>query len=107
MSMSHKAYSLDYHLFDPQFHQKLIEFMKTNINAIEDPDEGLPFERSWQTTMEIDDIQDYADIALTKFYNPAEDISLNYEWLRVVKIVNEELSLDGDRFVFEQQICSY
>lgn len=56
--------------------------------------------------MEINDLQDYADIALTKFYNPAEDIGLNYEWLRVVKIFNEELSLDGDRFVFGQQICS-
>ena len=41
---------------------------------------------------------------MTKFYDPSEDIGLGYEWEKVDKILNENLSLNSKRVIFGDQI---
>ena len=90
--MIHKAFIFDYDNFKSQLKEilinslltkqkwDLIKFIKHNFPEIKDPDLGFPLDQTWEELTSKTDIYEFADFALTKFYEPANDIGLNSEW---------------------------
>jgi hypothetical protein len=108
MSMSHKAYSFDWKVFESdELYMLLVGALESNevsslIGYIEnyrtelkDPYEGEPLARNWQEMLENHDVDEYGDFALTRFYDPAADLGVAEEWMEV-----DNLLSDPDRGAF-------
>ncbi|MBD2740414.1 hypothetical protein [Coleofasciculus sp. FACHB-1120] len=104
MSMEHKAFVFDYDSFIYELsnilrnalltnnNEKLVSFIKQNINSLKDPYEGEALNTSWETMVEPKDPHQYGDFALMKFYDPQDDIGLGamWEWENIQKIFKKE-----------------
>jgi hypothetical protein len=102
MSMEHRAFVFEYEAFQLELKEiletalnlneiKSIEdFIKLNIDYLKDPNEGEPLIESWHETIEYKDAHQYGDFALTKFYDPVEDIGLGYSWNEIEDILSSE-----------------
>jgi hypothetical protein len=92
MSLNHKAFVFDYHLFQRELRPMLEaalasgavaplrQFMKENLPYLKDPDEGTPLEEGWEQRLETRDVDQYGDIALTKYYSPDLDGGIGSAW---------------------------
>ncbi|MEW5858931.1 MAG: hypothetical protein AB1861_16355 [Cyanobacteriota bacterium] len=108
MSMEHKAFVFDYDAFVDELgnilenalltnnHERLASFIKQNLNFLKDPYEGEALSTSWETMVEPKDPHQYGDFALTKFYDPQDDIGLGamWEWENIQKILKRECGKD-------------
>lgn len=96
MSMEHKAFIFDYRLFELELKEilqialsrneikDLDYFISVNLTYLKAPDEGEYLSRDWRERLEIyRDPHNYGDLALTKFYNSAEDIGLGCDWMLI------------------------
>ena len=110
MSMDHKAYPLHHAAFERELApllehalqsgrtDQLRTFVELNLSALKDPNEGTPLGPDWERLVEppLPDrpdlaVQLWGDLALTKFYDPAEDRGLSTEW----EAVEERLQAAG------------
>ncbi|MEH1896798.1 MAG: hypothetical protein V7K94_16170 [Nostoc sp.] len=103
MSMRHKAFIFDYDAFIQELADilenalainqgnELITFIENNLSSLKDPDEGEALDSSWKEIIEIEDISQYGDFAITKYYNPQCDIGLGYDWLPLHNMLFNEL----------------
>ena len=92
MAMKHKAFIFDYDNFASQLKEilinslltkqkwDLIKFIQHNFREIKDPDQGCPLDQTWEELTSRNNVCEFADFALTKFYEPANNIGLNSEW---------------------------
>lgn len=92
MQLKHQAFIFDYDNFKSQLCETLlnslltkqkwdlIKFITRNFREIKDPDRGFPIDETWEELTSRTDICEFANVALTKFYDPANDIGLNSEW---------------------------
>jgi hypothetical protein len=95
MSMSHKAYAFDWRGFEldllPLLEDALLAddsaqletFIDDHREALTDPYEGEPLSDDWRAALENRDVHEYGDYALTRFYDPADDLGIAEEWLKV------------------------
>ncbi|MFZ6820581.1 hypothetical protein [Undibacterium sp. Ji22W] len=106
MSFEHKAFEFDYDKFNlelrPRLEMALLsneaenikKFIDDNLSDVKDPYEGNVLEESWEDLLEIKDVHQYADFAITKYYDPTNDIGLGDGWERIQKVLlNESESL--------------
>ncbi|UBF30181.1 hypothetical protein K9N68_39270 (plasmid) [Kovacikia minuta CCNUW1] len=103
MSMIHKAYVFAYDEFTKELSEileaslttnnceDLIGFIKRNITLLKNPNDWIPLTDAWEASVEPKDAHQYGNVALTKFYNPLEDIGLEYSWMDVDDLLQEEL----------------
>lgn len=92
MSFSHKAFAFDGHAFErqlaPTLRQALAQggtsaleaFIDTHRALLKDPYEGEPLSPDWRSQLEAGDVQELADFALTRYYDPKEDFGIGAEW---------------------------
>lgn len=92
MSMLHKAFAFDYARFAAELKpilaaalraddsSALVQFIDSNLDDLCHPDEGDELGRDWRDRIEQGDVQEYGDFALTKYYDPNDDIGLDHEW---------------------------
>lgn len=92
MSLSHKAFALDGHAFEvqlaPTLRQALLQgdtsalqaFIDTHWESLKDPYEGEPLSPDWRSQLEAGDVQELADFALTRYYDPKADFGIGEEW---------------------------
>ncbi len=104
--MEHKAFLLNYQLFENELihiiekalvvddYKELKSFVNENIKDLKDPYEGEPLELDWESLIEEKDPHQYCDFALTKYYNPLEDIGLGYEWDESNDYIMNNLKID-------------
>jgi hypothetical protein len=97
--MEHKAFAFDYRGFErellPLLSRALIEnrtdelekFIDQHRPQLKVPDEGDPLSEDWRDLLESDSPHEYGDFALTKFYEPEEDLGLGLRWEIVQKAV--------------------
>ncbi len=102
MSFSHKAYEFDWEAFRAELApvlnrcladsqaQPLIDFVNRHRESVSDPYEGEPLDADWEDRLEIADVQELADYALTRYYDPTSDCGLAEAWMDL------EATLDGD-----------
>ena len=91
--MQHRAFLFDYARFTAELEPMLDEALRTghlkrlarHLDEVEaelsDPEEGEPFEGGWRTWLESGDVHELGDIALTRFYDPGDDLGLGDDWL--------------------------
>jgi hypothetical protein len=111
--MDHKAYVFDYNAFMCELSgalldalstgqtDSLVKFVEENRDSLTDPDEGEPLDESWRDMLETAaaqtyggfalDAHAYGDFALTKFYDPADNIGLSHYWDEVETLLDCEL----------------
>ena len=99
MPMNHKAFVFDYDGFRAEFSRVLAgaleqedtSALKAWIHArrteLVDPYEGEPLEEDWEDRLENGDVHEYGDFALTKYYDPAEDIGLGDDWHEMTELL--------------------
>jgi hypothetical protein len=92
MGLEHKAFLFDYAAFDLELRpilekalsdgngSKLVEFIDRNIVSLSDPYEGEPLTADWSQLLETQDAHQYGDFALTKFYDPTQDLGFGRSW---------------------------
>jgi hypothetical protein len=73
----------------------LIVFINNNLGDLKDPYEGQPLESDWEAMIETTDSHQYGcgDFALTKYYDPLEDIGLGLEWESVQDAISSDANL--------------
>jgi hypothetical protein len=89
----HKAYTFNYESFKKELEPILLrslnngnnseikEFMKNRFSQLTDPYEGNPLSDDWENQLIAKDPHQYGNIALTYYYDPKEDIGLDYDWV--------------------------
>ena len=92
MSFSHKAFAFDGHAFEVQLAPTLRHalaqgdtsalqaFIDTHWELLKDPYEGEPLSPDWRAQLEAGDVQELADFALTRYYDPKADFGIGEEW---------------------------
>jgi hypothetical protein len=94
--MSHKAYAFNWRAFESdELHDILIaalesgdpkpiaQYIEFHREQIKDPYEGQPIVRGWQAMLGNQDVHEYGDFALTRFYDPTDDQGIAESWLAV------------------------
>ncbi|HEY9692878.1 MAG TPA: hypothetical protein V6D15_11765 [Oculatellaceae cyanobacterium] len=103
MSFDHKAFVFDYNSFERELksiiedaidtgsYEDLERYIIANLNFLKDPHEGESLSEDWKEMLEYQENPDqYGDFAMTKFYNPAEDVGLGHEWADAQSILSNE-----------------
>lgn len=102
MSFEQKAFPFDYCGFQNEFEPvlldalasgnlaRLISFIESNRGVLRDPYEGYPLDEDWRGLMEEEDAHQFGDFALTKFYDPRDDIGLGSSWEQVQSALDKE-----------------
>jgi hypothetical protein len=92
MSFDHKAFAFDWVAFSNEMlpwlsgtlaigdRNKLMAFVDANVPICRNPYDGEPLASSWREMLEAGDIQEIADFALTKYYNPTDNHGLGDSW---------------------------
>ena len=103
--MEHKAFIFDYDRFERELLlvlrdalatnecSALISFIRQNIDSLTDPFEGEPLADNWEGMIETEDAHQYGDFALTKYYDPSDDIGLGSVWQTVQEYVPADRSI--------------
>lgn len=103
MTMEHRAFVFDYQAFETELKEPLVEalstgstkwlaqFIETNRKQLTDPYEGKPLSPKWHSLMESGDVQEYGDFALTRYYDPQDDIGFGAAWSTVEEQLSEYL----------------
>lgn len=90
--MEHRAYIFDYDGFESELKpilehalnsgesEDLIAFIEDNLDELKDPDMGAPLDADWQAMLGQGTVHEYGALAVTKYYEPAEDMGLAEEW---------------------------
>ncbi|HEX8559490.1 MAG TPA: hypothetical protein VF668_15415 [Pyrinomonadaceae bacterium] len=103
MSMEHKAFVFDYDSFTNELARLLrhslesghtgglVDFVEAQRESLTDPYEGEPLDDDWRDMVETGDAHTYGDFALTKYYDPAEDLGLGYDWEEAETLLDGEL----------------
>lgn len=99
--MEHKAYLFAFTDFESELYRPLchslvteeagplVQFIDENWRWLKDPSEGEPISKSWRTQFQSSSIDDFGDLALTKYYDPRADFGLNHTWERVDDLLGE------------------
>ena len=97
--MEHRAFLFDYQQFANELLpiledalaatdcSALIAFIQQHFNVLTDPYEGSPLARDWEEYVEMPDAHQYGDFALTRYYDPANDIGLGSSWEPVQDLI--------------------
>ncbi|MBV6621412.1 MAG: hypothetical protein KI793_00395 [Rivularia sp. (in: Bacteria)] len=106
MTMEHKAFIFDYDTFVKELadilidaietneNHQLIAFIENNLPYLKNSEEGESLDTSWKELIEVGDASEYGDFAITKYYNPADDIGLGYDWMQLDDLLLQELNVD-------------
>lgn len=105
--MEHKAFVFRYSAFKaellPLLEEALVTgdpsplaaFIESERESFRDPYEGEPLDDDWQSLLDIADVHQYGDFALTRYYNPTEDIGLGHAWGEVERLLESRLGGSG------------
>lgn len=87
--MTHRAFAFDYAAFAAELRpallraltandtQELASWIDAQRESLTDPYEGEPLPESWRDLLEVGDVHEYGDFALTKYYDSDLDIGLD------------------------------
>jgi hypothetical protein len=108
MSFQQKAYIFDLDRFNAGLRPLVEESLRTNDHAalrrfiaqhldeLKDPYAGEPLESNWEGLLETRDVQEYADFALTLYYDPSADIGLGNGWPALQELLVREAPAGTD-----------
>lgn len=92
MSMSHKAFAFDWERFNVEFASMLqtaidsrdpseiCGFIDQMRPTLTDPYQGNPLPADWRSTLEVGDVQEFGDFAITRYYDVKQDGGVGTDW---------------------------
>lgn len=92
MSFDHKAFEFAWTEFSQQLlpilslalehneTESLRSFIATNLGHCRNPYSGALLSLGWEDGLEVGDVQELGDFALTRYYNPTDDHGLGGDW---------------------------
>ncbi len=92
MTMSHKAYAFDHAAFTTELAPLLRDALQTGSResldrfvdhfrpVLSHPWGAVPLPASWREELEVGDVQEVADLALTKYYTPDGEAGVGEAW---------------------------
>lgn len=92
MSMNHNAFVFDHATFERELSPILLRALESRTvtglvawieaerESLVDPYEGEPLLEDWEKAFVKRDVQEFGDIALTKYYDPTESVGLDDTW---------------------------
>ena len=101
MSFSHKAFAFEWSVFELELAPKLKlglqrgdtelleSFIEVHRSSLRDPYEGEPLPEDWKNLLEVGDVHELADFALTRYYQPSADFGVGEEWSVLSEKVSE------------------
>src|SRR5260221_9040117 len=90
--MEHHAFVFDYDAFDAELLpvlkyvlslenvESLIQFIDIHLTHLSMPLDGTPLDLSWRDSLAEQDVNGCGALALTRYYNPLDDVGLLFEW---------------------------
>ncbi|WP_239342232.1 hypothetical protein [Frankia sp. CiP3] len=111
MANQHRAFALDYGGFQGELAPilrraldtgdlaPLVAFIDTHRDRLRDPDTGTPLDSHWRAAESAADAHRLGDLALTAYYDPAEDIGLGDGWEEVGMDLAREVDQDVDPLI--------
>lgn len=106
MAMEHKAFVFDFRSFEKELRpileralssnasSELLGFIEANRASLKDPYEGEPLEENWREMAEGQDVHQWGDFALTKYYEPSDDLGLGPTWEALQSLLLAKLGKD-------------
>jgi hypothetical protein len=100
--MEHKAYAFDWAQFEFELHPLFVEaltvnessgleaFIDRHLAELTDPYEGEPLSTNWRDALGNQDVHEYGDYALTRYYDPADCRGIGYGWAQLSEELPEE-----------------
>ena len=101
MSMLHRAFAFDWGRFDRELRPTIERALRADdvalirawceaqVADLSDPYEGEPLPVDWERQLERADVQEFADYALTAFYDVSADFGLDDDWLEVESTLDD------------------
>jgi hypothetical protein len=95
MSFDHKAFAFEWAPFQLEMAgvlgqalrtgdaSRLERFIDANLAVCASPYDGEKLESGWRRTLPVAGLQEIADFALTKYYDPSDDHGLHEEWSEI------------------------
>jgi hypothetical protein len=105
MTMAHRAFAFDYSKFHAELRPVLLgaletndttalqSFIDSNRGVLVDPDQGEPLPKNWHALLDVGDVHELGDYALTKYYDGDLDIGLDVDWEPLAELL-EKSGLD-------------
>lgn len=99
--MSHRAFAFDHAAFVAELRPLLLRALETNdaqelaafIDAqrgqLTDPYEGEPLTEAWRDLLEVGDVHEHGDFALTKYYDSDLDIGLDDAFEDIAELLEQ------------------
>ncbi|UPZ16628.1 hypothetical protein [Flavobacterium humidisoli] len=85
----------------------LISFINQNLNDLKSPYSGEELTAEWIEELETEDIQELADFAMTKYYNPDEELGLSYSWELLLESFDElDLKFNNEYYILGKSLDS-
>jgi hypothetical protein len=119
MSMEHKSFLFNTSAFTKELseiiltagetdNEKLvISFINQNLNDLKSPYSGEELTSEWIEELETEDIQELADFAMTKYYNPDEELGLSYSWELLLESFDElDLKFNNEYYILGKSLDS-
>lgn len=115
MSFDHKAFEFNWQPFSDEMLpwlnealaaddcERLSAFVDASVSACRSPYDGEPLPLNWREMLEVGDVQELADFALTKYYDPTDDHGLSGAWMEL----DEALPADMRAALLGQAIAQF
>ncbi|MET3028334.1 hypothetical protein ABXT06_16765 [Flavobacterium sp. UW10123] len=101
MSMEHKSFLFNTSVFTKELSEiiltaagtenetLLISFINENLDNLKSPYSGQKLTNEWHEELETEDIQELADFAITKYYNPNQELGLSFLWESLLELFDD------------------
>jgi hypothetical protein len=102
MSLDHKAFLFDWDRFQDELAPLLTQalqtgdgthlssFIESNRSHCQSPYDGEALSADWQSEGEFESVQELADIALSKYYDPNASFGLGSDWQALTESLSQE-----------------
>ncbi|MNK69436.1 hypothetical protein D3C87_888240 [compost metagenome] len=117
MSMEHKSFLFNTSAFTKELseiiltagetnnEELLISFINQNLDHLKSPYSGEELTSEWLEELETEDIQELADFAMTKYYNPDEELGLSYVWESLLELFDDlDLKYNREYYILGESL---
>lgn len=83
----------------------LISFINENLEHLKSPYSGEELFEDWTEELENENIQELADFAMTKYYNPDEELGLSHNWDSLLQSFDKlDLKFNADYYILGKSL---
>lgn len=82
-------------------------FINENLEDLKSPYSGEELTGEWEEELGTEDVQELADFAMTKYYNPDEELGLSYNWDTLLESFDKlDLKFNSEYYILGESLKS-